>query len=443
MPDYLGDGNNLLKAGDYYLTKLLLSSTVNNKSIDIINLYTKIELFEDLFSPYMTGTIRMDDSFNVPEVLPLTGQEKIEIEFKTAIENTKPINKIFRVYKLDRQVTDQNGKGQQYSIHMISEGGMINYTQRCGYYVGGSVSEMVKTVVSKHFPSYVWENKFQVESSNDNYMFVLPKSYTPFKAISWLSGKAINSSANDYSPFFFYETMDGYAFKSLSSIIKDASSNIQNYYYIKENSANADGSPPSLPVDGPLSAVFHRIQNLEEISRFNMVENIMEGLVSSRLVVHDLIQKQKRESIFRESDVFTEMAKLGSDPHYKSSSKDDPIFYNDSSAYYYLPATTFSVYSDAVPIKDNVRVEDYFLKRKYMMNAMMTQKIAVDIYGDSTKRVGQIINLYTPKISSDQTVHQDKSDKNFSGNYLITSIRHTFDSAYSCKMELSRNAMGV
>ena len=57
--------------------------------------------------------------------------------------------------------------------------------------------------------------------------------------------------------------------------------------------------------------------------------------------------------------------------------------------------------------------------------------------------MGQVINLYTPKFSADHAVKSDKADKNFSGNYLITSVRHTFGTAYSCKLELSRNAMGV
>lgn len=438
-----GNGNNLLKAGDYALTKLRLTSTVTDSSIDITNIYTTIELFEDLFSPYMTGSVRMDDSFNIPETLPITGQEILEIEFKTDVENVDPVYKQFRVYKIDRQVIDNNGKGQQYTLHLISEGGLINHANYCGYHVNGSVSDMVKTIVAKHFPGYLWENKIEIETTNDNYSFVLPKNYTPFKAISWLSNKAISSNVEDYSPFFFYETFDGYTFKSLKNIIKDGSKTIQDYFFVKNNSPNPDGSPTSLPVDGPLGAVFHRVQQLEEISRFNMAENIMSGTVSSRLVVHDLVQKQKRESLFRESDVFDSVSKLGKMSHYKESKKDDELFFNRPCSYYYLPCTTFSVYSDENPVVDNVRVEEYFLKRKYSINTMMTQKLAMEIYGDSTKRVGQVINLYTPKLSSDHSIQNEKDDKNLSGQYLITSIRHTFGIAYSCKLELSRNAMGV
>jgi hypothetical protein len=443
MPDINGNGNDLIKAGDYSLTKLNLISTTSEKSIDITNIYTKIELFEDLFSPYMTGQIKMSDTFNIPELLPITGQEILEIEFKTAVENIDPISKTFRVYKMDKHGFDLNGKGQQYTLHIISEGGLINYANRCGYHVSGSVSEMISKIVTKHLPSYLWENRFEVEDTKDKYSFVLPRSFTPFKAISWLANKAINSNVEDYSPFFFYETFDGYKFKSLQKIIKDGSKSIQDYYFIKNNSSNADGSPTSLVVDGPLGAIFHKVQNLEEINRFNMAENIMEGTVSSRLIVHDLMRKQSREQIFREDDVFETATKLGTEKHYKTSKKDDQFFLNTPCSYNYLPSTSFTVYDPVGQIVDNVRIEEYFLKRKYAINSIMTQKLAMDIYGDSTKRVGQVINLYVPKLSADQSVQEEKSDKNFSGSYLITSIRHTFANAYSCRIELSRNGMGV
>jgi len=436
-------GSNLVKAGDYKLSKLVMRSLVVPKTIDIVNLYTSMEIFEDMFSPYMSGTISMNESFNLPEVFPITGQEIIELEFKTDVQDVKPVKKLFRVYKLSKHAADPNGKGQTYTLHLISESGLINHSQYCGYFVSGAVSDMVGQVIKRHFPDRLWKDRFDVEPTKDNYSFVLPKTYSPFKAIAWLSDKALNSVATDYSPFFFFETFDGHVFKSASKIIKDGSVAVQDYYYIKDKMSAPDGSPSSLPVDGPLSAVFHRVQALEEMNRFNMAENIMSGMVSSRLVVHDLLKKEKREQLFREDDVFKDITRLGDKPHYKPSEEENRFFYDFPSAYFYLPSTTFTVYTEANGITDNMKHEDYFLKRKYALNSLMTQKIAIDIYGDSTKRVGQVINLYTPKQSADHAIQPEKADKNLSGQYLITSIRHSFSTAYSCKLELSRNAMRV
>lgn len=436
-------GSNLVKAGDYKLNKLVLKSLVTSKELDISNLYQKIDLFEDMFSPYMSGVIMLNESFNAPEILPITGQETVEIQFKTDVENINPVTKVFRVYKLDKQRPDPNGKGQLYNLHLISEGGLINYSQRCGYGVNGSVSKMIETIVTKHFPSHIWQGRFDVQSTADNYSFVLPRSYTPFKAISWLSSRAISGAAGDYSPFFFYETFDGYNFKSLSKIIDEGSVLIQDYYFIKSSMGQEDGRPTSLPVDGPLGAIFHKVQALEEISRFNMADNIMGGMVSSRLVVHDLVRKEQRTSEFREYDVFPKTQSLGSEPHYKLSKTDDEYFFFNPCSYYFLPASNYTVYTKENNIIDNAGVESFYLKRKYHMASIMTQRIAIDLYGDSTKRVGQIINLYAPKLSADQSTYSDPADKNFSGNYLITSIRHSFGTAYTCKLELSRNGMGV
>jgi hypothetical protein len=78
-----------------------------------------------------------------------------------------------------------------------------------------------------------------------------------------------------------------------------------------------------------------------------------------------------------------------------------------------------------------------------MVNTMMTQKLTAQIYGDSTKRVGQIIEVFVPKIASDGHLKEEKDDKNLSGDYMITSICHSIGKRYMCRLELSRNAMGV
>ena len=80
------------------------------------------------------------------------------------------------------------------------------------------------------------------------------------------------------------------------------------------------------------------------------------------------------------------------------------------------------------------------------MNTMTTQKIIIEIFGDNRKRVGQVITVFVPKISADghsDVAQGNRADENLSGDFLITSIKHTLSTLYSCKLELSRNCMGV
>jgi len=447
MPDM--HGSDITKAGDYKISKMVLNSGINENYVDIRGLYTNLEIFEDMFSPYMTAKLYMVDSVNLTEQLPIRGQETLDLEFVTDFQDMEPVKKTFRVYKVDSQIIDDNGRGQQYVLHLVSEGGFFNYTERCGYSVKGKVSEMVRAVFKKHFPEYIWQKTLEVEDTSDNFSFVLPKAYTPFKSLTWLSRKAILGTESDYSPFFFYETFDGYKFKSLSKTIDDGEKSKSKYYFVKSN-VNRDfegneGSGIDVTGDSKLPSMYHRIQSLKEDSRFDMIENIGSGIMGSQMTVYDLIRKEKREYTFKEEDIFEKIKKLGSNPHYmKNGSRESNEFFEKSnSAYFFFPYTPYTVYTEQNQIVDNSRFEEYFLNRKYMVNTMMTQKVVVEIYGDSSKRVGQLIDLFVPKIAADGHLLEEPQDKNLSGEYMITSICHRFGKKYGCRMELSRNCRGI
>jgi phage protein D len=77
------------------------------------------------------------------------------------------------------------------------------------------------------------------------------------------------------------------------------------------------------------------------------------------------------------------------------------------------------------------------------MSTFLTQKIVIEIFGDSRRRVGDIVDISVPKIQSDAHLQFDKQDANISGQYMVTSIKHSLAKMYTCKLELSRNCMGV
>jgi hypothetical protein len=169
----------------------------------------------------------------------------------------------------------------------------------------------------------------------------------------------------------------------------------------------------------------------------------MSGTVSSRLIVHDLLRKQARESEFFESDVFDSMKKLGTNNHFKPQDPDARRLLSKGTSYFYLPSTGYTVHSKSNPIEDNFKPEALHLKRNYHINTFLTQKLVIQVFGDSRRRVGDIVKIRVPKPQSDVTSLDDQDDKNMSGEYMITTVKHTLSTSYSCKYELSRNCMGV
>ena len=436
----VGHGSDNMKCGDYKLEAVTLTSLISTQTADLSGLCKQIEIFEDMFSPCLTAKLHIEDSYNFPEFFPITGQEKVTIIFKADIDSIEPTRLVFRVYKLDTQDILRNGRSQSYVLHLISEGGYLNYSQQCGYAVSGHTSTMVSTILMKHFPESVWKSKLQIEISSDNYSFVLPQNYTPFKAINWLASKAMASVGDGYSPYFFYETFDGYCFKSLSNIIEEGSREVIPYFNTEPNFPFGMDRFPS-PYDTNLPSDFHRVQKLTEHSRFDMAENIMQGTISSTLEVHDILRKEKRKTTLRELDVFSKKRKLGAGMMFRTGDPETTRVMDG--ALYYEPSTPYTAHNDRNNITDNTQVENILLRRNYHLNTMLTQKIDIDIFGDNRKRVGQVIDLIVPNISVDGNLAEGQIDKNLSGKFLITSIKHTLGKGYICKLELSRNCMGV
>jgi len=443
MTDISGHGSEILSAGNYRLERFIMHSLVSGVNVDLKNLFKRIEIYEDIYSSHITAKLYMEDGLNFPERFPIVGQEKVEIAFKTDVTALPLVELVFRVYKLDGHAIAANGKSQEYVLHLISEGGYFNFSQYCGYALSGTVSDMVGSVFKKHFPEMVWKDRLSIEPTKDNYVLVLPGSFTAFRSITWLANRAIPKIGLDYSPFMFYETLDGYNFKSLSSIIEAGSSDPMTYLFTAANIGIVEGAKQELGFKSILPNRYHKIQRFEELGRFDAAENIVNGRIVSRMRVHDLVRKEDRYSRFQESDIFESMKKLGDVPRVRKGDSVLESLLQKGGAYFYLPSTPYTVWSQGNQIVDNSNVESLYLKRKYHMNAFLTQKMVIEVFGDSRRRVGDVVRIKIPKPQSDATSLQDRDDKNLSGEYLVTSIRHTLATSYSCKMELSRNGMGV
>ena len=439
----MNHGGSNLSPGNYRLEKFVIHSLLNSKTVDMRNLFSRIEIYEDLFSPYISANLYIEDSFNFPERLPIVGHEKVELSFKSDISGFPLVELVFRVYKLDQQKIGENGKTQEYTLHLVSEGGYFNNSQYCGYALSGPVSDMVRSVFTKHFPEPLWKDRLYIESTKDKYSFVVSAAYNPFKAVSWLSTKATARSGNEYSPYLFYESIDGHRFVSLSTLIEQGYRTDARYFYTTANIGIVEAEKQSLGFSSPLPTRYHKIQRLEELSRFDAVSNTMSGMVSSMLGVHDLVRKQVRTYEIFEKDLFSSAKKLGDQPHYKTGDPDASRFTKRGAVYFYQPSTPFTVYSSKNQIKDNFRTEELYLRRNYHMNAIFTQKLVIEIFGDSRRRVGDVITIVVAKPQSDVTGVTDKSDRNLSGEYIVTGVKHVLGKAYSCKLEISRNGMGV
>lgn len=418
----------ILPNGGYALHEVIIKSNVTSEKRDIRLLVKKWEVYEDIFSQFITADLFIEDLFNLPEILPIRGQETVTIVFSRTPQSQR-ITLSFATTELTNNKVE-NGK-QNYKLSLMSSGGYLNFTQRCGYSVKGKIKKIIENIFYNHFPKFIWEGKLDIDNTEDKYSFILSMSDTPFECISWLANKA-KSSLPQY-PYFFYETISGYNFKNLSTLLSDSSDKkIYTYTYNPTNPRASGSTEKTVDYDEILLS-------LEVLSSFNTPENILAGRICSKLLVHDLFYKQQRLSTFKEIDDVSTKTKLAKEPFWKT---EDPIsdMVGQNGPLYYLPSTSNSVFTKENGIVNNNQLENIYLANNYHKFSILTKRIVVTIHGDETKRVGAIFNMNINNLLLDKP----EFDKNLTGKYLITGVKHVFSGdVYTTVLELSTNSMGV
>ena len=72
----------LTKAGDVSIEEIKIITTQGFYQ-DITNQVMAIQIYEDLFSPFMTGTLEVRDSLDLLNVFPLNGEEFLHMKINT------------------------------------------------------------------------------------------------------------------------------------------------------------------------------------------------------------------------------------------------------------------------------------------------------------------------------------------------------------------------
>ena len=88
---------------DFKILKALLSTDRNGASLDISQVITDIDIYEELDKPYLTADITFLDTESVVQNLDIQGVEKLELSIQSP--HTKNIiNKTFRVVKISQAI---------------------------------------------------------------------------------------------------------------------------------------------------------------------------------------------------------------------------------------------------------------------------------------------------------------------------------------------------
>ena len=112
------DKNSLRFAGDVSIDRVVLTTSRGTYQ-EIQGQILQIQIFEDIFSPFITGILSIKDTLDLSNVLPLIGEEYLELRITTPTIKGAKIDGKFYVYKMaDRVVVGDRAVG--YELYFIS-----------------------------------------------------------------------------------------------------------------------------------------------------------------------------------------------------------------------------------------------------------------------------------------------------------------------------------
>ena len=256
--------------GDFEVQSIFLTSPSfkdPEKTIDLSSAWTEINLFEDIYSPAISGDVTLVSSGGFVEGIPIIGEETLEIHMSVAGAKPKqtpypgphsadePVTKSvdpliigkYRIYKNDPpQPLSKLGENTfSYKFYFVSEEMITNMKTKvqkaypttmsfgAAYPQMSSPSSSDEITIDQITRSLFYDcfigtkkpadqnstsKNFLVEPTSGTVSYVIP-NWTPFQALNFLAGRAV--SVNSRSPgsnFVFYETLRGYRFVSIETL---------------------------------------------------------------------------------------------------------------------------------------------------------------------------------------------------------------------------------
>jgi hypothetical protein len=391
----------------------------NGQVIDLKNplIFNTIQIYENIYSPAVTGTIQLIEGVNLYSLLSMHGNEYLYISFCRPGEENKDsrYTRTFRIYKSDKRSRYSTSQQQTYVLHFCSNELVISSQQVISRTLDGlTASEHVYNILTQDLLA----NKKRIknfEKSQGVCNFTLTQ-YKPFEAIENLSKYSYNENN---SPFLFFENRDGYNFVSMEKLVS------------QEPVTTLNASTANFALD-PTDAPFitsNDIKKFEFEQGFNVLEGIENNAFSGKLYTLDLIRQKYERSNYSSLNYQLVPSMLdGYPPLNDAKNRDGKSLFTDYDGMpdYLLTnlnqnETSYFVSKNYKVINSNI--ERIHMNRKMLLGLLNNTRVLCQVSGNPNLSVGFVVAFNMPAYMPNKT--DTATDPYHSGKYLITHIRHS------------------
>ena len=417
-------------AGEYIVDECLLC-TVGGLELDLRDQLASINIYEDIFTNSITGSISFVDTNNLTANASIVGQEKLKLVLVTpnASDDTSRDMAInfsdqpLHVYQI-KSSANVNDRTKTFELAFTTNEIMRNNRIRvCQSYNGEPAKEIIKKVIRD--PELLNSKKeFYYEETTNLFQMIAP-NMRPFDFINTVAKRCL-SKEYDFAPtFLFYETVRGYFFRTIDSMMDRKNPRM----IFKEVTPNDD-----------IDNVGRNLTNILSYEIMNSTDTLLNtraGMYNSDLLLVDVFNKSYKHYEYKYLEDFDKQ--IHADEFNNYGSEQAPIASKAPDQYGNLisdyPKSILHVQTIERETKDGLfdpstgepndyRGTDMWLQKRRSRFTSLEAAISlrIKVPGNTTIQAGDLIGITL----KNQTGSQSASDPYLTGRYLVRTLKHDF-----------------
>ena len=356
-----------------------------------------ITYFESLKSPSISLSIQFIDVDQLISREGITGGEYLDLIIQTPNYDDFVISPDKHSLMLNSVKDVKTSSSKQIAtLEFVSVESIVNETSRVSKRFSGNVSDLVMELLIGDKRGIQTSKNLDKDQAFNKYSFV-GNMKRPFDTIQWLCPKAATDDTN--CGFLFYETLDGYFFKSIQKLLDGDA-----IVYEK----------PEKPVDSDFKIIENNLDSTNDIGM-----NCRLGMYANKTIYVDLETGTTKTTDFKISEVG-----LKKPPKLPNGLED-------------IPTRLMLRLLDKGAMQKGSKKDEgeketelaIFQNKAYARNNLLfSQALSISVPFNPEMRAGQMIEVKLPVKKSDeqeQTEYGSERDNDISGKYLVSELKHS------------------
>jgi hypothetical protein len=429
--------------------ELILESNDRKRTVDIRTSTVSIDYYEDIFSPTITAKIIVANtgySVNSPdkegnakgplqsiyEGLPLRGGERLSMKIAGNSKTNPGLNftdpKDYLYVSSITNVFSETVR-ETFVLNLVSREAITNETTRVGrkYPRSSTIDVSARDIITNYLKS---EKIDTIDKTSNPYGFI-GNLRKPFTVLVWLASKSVPEISGDATAgFLFYQTKDGFNFRSIDKLNEQKVKQIYTYTDVNQSGIERDND----------NLILQYSTNKNQ----NLLEKLRLGTYSSYRIFYNPLTFEftpPQKGLFKLENYVSKTKNLGEELQLPNITNNSNLSLGDIPSRYITQVLDVGTLDQDVSLEQNSDPFKYQSQSLMRYNIMFTQTLDMIIPSNTNLRAGDLIECKFPKISGEDKAEYDTKQKG--GVYMIKELCHHFDTNGSyTSLKLIRDTFG-